>query len=91
MPPKVVRTGWKTGEQLEFLISRWPEFKRAQDKKALSDQFWPKVFEDWHNRWPVSASPSSVKEHGSTELARLMLQSDNNGVCNTFYAYPLSR
>jgi len=35
MPPKAAQSGWKMGEQLEFLLSHWPAFKCAQDAKTL--------------------------------------------------------
>lgn len=79
MPPKTSRPGWKTGEQLEFLISRWRTFKRAQDIKGL-DKFWPKVFEDWYIHWPIPHSQSLVRSHGSVEEGRLVLQKEKNVV-----------
>ena len=83
MPPKNSRTGWKTGEQLEFLISRWRTFKRAQDTKGL-DKFWLKVFEDWYIHWPIPHSPSLVRSHGSIEEGRLVLQKEKNAVRDSF-------
>ena len=79
MPPKPACAGWKTGEQLEFLLYQWPVFKRAQDNKSL-DRFWPRVFEDWFKRWPVRSTPTLIKEHGSPEAARLMAQKEKNTV-----------
>ena len=79
MPPKPARLDWKTGEQLEFLLSRWETFKCAQDSGALC-WFWPKVSEDWFARWLIPSSPSLVQEYGSIEEGRLMLQKDKNAV-----------
>ena len=73
MPPKTARSGWKTGEQLEFLLSRFSNFKRSQDEKTL-DRFWPRLFEDWYDRWPVPANPTMSKNYGSPEANRLMAQ-----------------
>ena len=81
MPPKTVRNspGWKTGEQLEFLLSRWEDFKHAQATKAL-DRFRRQTYDEWYNRWPISSSPSLAQEYGSIEAGRLMLQKDKNAV-----------
>lgn len=84
MPPKS-RSGWKTGEQLEFLISNWLAFKRAQDNKALN-QFWDRIFDQWHTRWPSVPSAALSKTHGSPEAARLMLQKDKNSVCDILFS-----
>lgn len=85
-PPKTPapRSDWKTEEQLEFLLAYWEKFKRAQDNKAL-DSFWPKVYEDWYTRWPISSSASLVLKYGSIQEGRLMLQKDKNAVSNTLY------
>ena len=50
------KAGWKSGEQLEYLLTEEANFKRAQDAKAL-DPFWSRVFEEWHHRW-VLPDPS---------------------------------
>ena len=88
MAPKPDRSGWKTGDQLEFLLSHWGSFKRAQDAKGLN-RFWAKIFEDWYDRWPVPSSPSLVREYGSIEATRLMLQKEKNTVRDDFYPFAL--
>ena len=85
MPPKPARSDWKTGEQLEFLLSRWEAFKHAQDAGALR-RFWPKVSEDWFTRWPIPPSPSLALEYGSIEEGRIMLQNDKKGVRMVFFS-----
>ena len=80
IPLKTSCPSWKTGEQLEFLISCWRTFKHAQDIKGL-DKFWPKVFEDWYIRWPIPHSPSLAQLHGSIEEGHLVLQKGKNVVC----------
>jgi hypothetical protein len=73
------RSGWKTGEQLQFLRSRFKGFKHAQDTKTL-DRFWSKLLDDWYNSWPIPSSPSLAREYGTVEEARLMLQKEKNAV-----------
>ncbi|KAF9777388.1 hypothetical protein BJ322DRAFT_1025784 [Thelephora terrestris] len=72
MPPKST-SGWKTGDQLEFLLSHWEDFKQAQDTKKL-DPFWQRVFAGWYERWPIPPSPPSSHAHESPENIRLMAQ-----------------
>ena len=81
--PKPPNSSWKTGEQLEFLLSYWPAFKRAQGSKAF-DRFWQKLFEEWYTRWPIVPTLASRQEHGSPEVARLMLQKEKSTVCDSF-------
>ena len=78
------------GEQLEYLLTCWDAFKRAQDAKRL-DQFWPKVFEDWYARWPVPSSPSLALRYPSIEEGRVLLQQEKNNVCGSFTYYFLIR
>ena len=78
-PARPTRTGWKTGEQLEFLLSHWASFKRSQNNKTL-DQFWPRVFDQWHRNWQITPSRASCREYGNPENARLMLQQSKNTV-----------
>lgn len=78
---KVPRTGWKTGEQLEFLLSHWQTFKRCQDGKKLTP-FWPYVYDHWYQRWPIVPTPDAIELYGTPENARLMLQEGKNAVRN---------
>jgi len=78
-PAKTPRSGWKTGEQLEFLLSYWKGFKSAQTAKAL-DRFWPRVYYEWHRIWETIPSADSCKAHGNPENARLMMQKKINKV-----------
>lgn len=90
MSPKPADPGWKTGEQLEFLLRRWEDFKRTQNAKTL-DKFWPRVFEDWYTNWPISSSPSLALTHGTVEEGRLKLQKAKNTVRPNFYPLHLHR
>ena len=89
MPPKTARPDWKTGEQFQFLLTCWDNFKSAQDTKAL-DRFWPKVYEDWYTRWPIPSSPSLAREYGSIEEGRIILQKEKNTVRDSFLHVALS-
>ena len=70
-------TAWKTGEQLEFLLSREGAFKRAQEAETL-ERFWQKTFEDWYHQWEIPASPSLIVRYGSISEGRLALQREKN-------------
>ena len=84
---KPSRVAWKTGEQLEYLLSRWGEFVTHQNEKGL-DRFWPRVYDGWYKKWLITPSPELVKEHGSRENAILTLRSENNGVrIMSFYKF----
>lgn len=70
--------GWKTGEQLEYLLANWDDFKHAQNMKKL-DPFWQRVFDGWHRLWLIPLPRSS---HGGEppENLRLMAQKATNVV-----------
>ena len=87
--PKLPRTAWKTGEQLEYLLSQWPAFISHQTAGKL-DRFWPHVYDTWYKNWPINPTPQALKQHGMREEAILMLRSENNQVRITeFYPHPL--
>ena len=73
------RVGWKSGEQLEFLLSQESSHKRHQDLNTL-DHFWPRVFEGWYDRWPIVATPAMTRRHKTQEDARVMMQKARNKV-----------
>ncbi|KAF9779415.1 hypothetical protein BJ322DRAFT_1113226 [Thelephora terrestris] len=77
MPPKATRFDWKSGVQLEFLLTQEARFRRCQDEKTL-DRFWPKVFEEWYHQWPIVPSIAMTRKHGSPEAARMMMQQEKN-------------
>ena len=77
--PKPSDPNWKTGEQLEFLLENWPRFKQAQDAKKL-DQFWDRIFAEWHTRWPTTVAPGSFRSREPLENVRLMLQKERRKV-----------
>ena len=85
MPSKAA---WKTGEQLEFLISNWVTFVRHQGAKKL-DHFWPRLFEDWHKRWPPHSTPALNKKYETEEAARLMVQKAKNAVRGRYHIFIL--
>ena len=73
------RTAWKTGEQLEYLLSQWPGFVSHQNSESL-DRFWPRVYDTWYSKWPIMPTPEFVGKHGSLEGATLVFRSENNKV-----------
>lgn len=84
MPPKVAPTDWKSGDQLEFLLSQESSFRRAQDARTL-DRFWQKVFDEWYHRWPLPSCPTLTHGHNTAETARFMLQKEKNKVRGSCY------
>lgn len=83
---KPSRVAWKTGEQLEYLLSQWDRFVTHQTDGRL-DRFWPHVYDGWSKAWPITPSAESIKQHGSRENAILALRLETNGVrMMSFYA-----
>ena len=66
--PKVSRQAWKTGEQLEWMLSKFDGFLRHQTDKCLED-FWTPIFHSWHAKWPITPTAESIEEHGSVDNA----------------------
>ena len=84
--PKPPKAALKTGEQLEYLLSQWTDFVANQTAGSL-DRFWPRVYDPWYQRWPISPTPQAVTQHGSLEKAKSVLRLENNQVRITdFYA-----
>ena len=77
--PKLPKAAWKTGEQLEYLLSQWPTFTSHQTAGKL-DRFWPHVYDTWYKKWPIDPAPQALKQHGTREEAILVLRSENNQV-----------
>lgn len=82
--PKPSRMAWKTEEQLEHMVTYWGSFLTHQNAGTL-ERFWPRVYDGWYQRWPITPSSESIKEHGSRENAILALRSENNNVCITSF------
>ena len=77
--PKPSRTAWKTGEQLEYMLSHWADFVTHQTQGSL-DRFWPHVYDGWYTQWPIKPTPESISKAGNRECAILTLRSENNNV-----------
>ena len=88
---------WKTGEQLEYMLSVWSVYLTHQDEGTLS-KFWPRVFDHWQKTWKIVPSASDVKEYGGPQEAILVIRAKTNKVrisnlCSldvTTTAYPSS-
>ena len=78
-PTKIPPSRWKTGEQLEYLLSEWENFKRAQNSKTLG-QFWPRVFDHWQRTWAIKPTAKDCVTHGNIQNARLMLLKEKKTV-----------
>ena len=77
--PKLARLPWKTGIQLEYLLTQWQSFLDHQSRGAL-EHFWPRVFETWYEKWPITPTPTEVSNAGSASAAMLVLRSEKNQV-----------
>lgn len=62
--PKASRQAWKTGEQLEWMLTKFDDFLRHQTDKCLDD-FWIPLFHSWHDQWPITPTAEAIEEHGS--------------------------
>ncbi|KAF9642118.1 hypothetical protein BDM02DRAFT_3193876 [Thelephora ganbajun] len=78
-------TAWKTGEQLEWLLSYWEDFITHQTEGTL-DCFWPRVYHTWYLKWLITLTPQSINQWGSHENAVLTLHSESNTrICMWFH------
>ncbi|KIJ09686.1 hypothetical protein PAXINDRAFT_17235 [Paxillus involutus ATCC 200175] len=48
---KMPNPGWTSEEQCEFLSQQLGAYQKYSEKKVYG-QFWPKLFEDWFQKWP---------------------------------------
>lgn len=87
--PKLPRGGWKNDEQRDYMLSHWTDYVTHQNAKTL-DRFWPRVYDGWYHKWPITPSRDSIREHGSKENAILVFRTDNNSVRTTSFcaSYP---
>jgi hypothetical protein len=77
--PKASRAGWKTGEQLEWMLTHWSKYLNHQNEKSL-ERFWPHIYHGWHTKWPITPSSEAVALYGSREEAILVLRMEINTV-----------
>ena len=54
------RRGWATDEQAEYLESCKASYLTVQSTKKTSE-FWPPVWEEWFERWPLSLSEKDIE------------------------------
>jgi hypothetical protein len=58
-PGKKGRKGWTTEEQTSYLESLKASYLTVQTAKKTSE-FWPAVWEEWFDRWPVELSEEDI-------------------------------
>ena len=65
------RSPWTSNDQKKWLESRKTEYLAANLKKTATKEFFPAVFKDFREKWPVpSVTEEEIKEaEGSIELA----------------------
>jgi len=60
------RRGWTTDEQAEYLESCKASYLTAQATKKTSE-FWPPVWEEWFQRWPLELSDDDIAKGKTME------------------------
>ncbi|KAF9777754.1 hypothetical protein BJ322DRAFT_1114803 [Thelephora terrestris] len=63
----VARLPSKSKEQVDYLVTHYQDFLTHQTAVTL-DRFWPRVYEGWYKRWPITPAPGATK--GSAGDAR---------------------
>lgn len=77
--PKPSKAAWKTGEQLEYMLSLWSDFIAYQNSKRLA-RFWPRVYDGWYKRWKFTPPPGSTETLGALGTAESAFKKKNNKV-----------
>jgi hypothetical protein len=66
----MTRQKWTTKEQEVWLEERKPAFFLANQRKAASKEFFPKVLQEFRVKWPApSVTQDEINFAGSLELA----------------------
>ena len=66
----MTRTPWTTNGQKEWLESRKTEYLAANINKTAAKEFFPTVFMEFREKWPVPpVTQEEIEEAGSMELA----------------------
>ena len=78
-PDKPSKAAWKTGEQLEYMLSQWSLFIDHQNAGTLS-RFWPRIYDHWYKTWPIIPTAQSIEMWGSSKEAKVKLLTENNKV-----------
>ena len=61
---------WTTEEQKAWLTALIPDYLASRGSSAPGD-FWPGLFEDWFQTWPLGEANAMEKEAGVTDQFRL--------------------
>ena len=61
---------WTTEEQKVWLASLIPDYLASRSSNAPRE-FWPGLFEDWLQMWPLGEADAKEKEAGDTDQVRL--------------------
>ena len=78
-PPKLPPAAWKTGVQLEFMLSKFSLYLTHQNEGKL-DRFWPPIFDYWQKTWPIDPPATAVKKHGGRENAIVVIRRETQVV-----------
>ena len=67
----MTRTPWTTNDQKDWLESRKSEYLAANINKTAAKEFFPAVFKEFREKWPVPpVTQDDIEEaNGSMEIA----------------------
>ncbi|KAI0039295.1 hypothetical protein FA95DRAFT_1612678 [Auriscalpium vulgare] len=74
---KVNQKMWTNLEQLEYLWARLSTYQEHQANRTTVE-FWPPLFEDWFERWPLGKDVSEDAEGVEKPVRRRLKQWFNN-------------
>ena len=78
----MTRHQWTTPEQLDWLNERVSAFIDAQADKTTTKTFFPQVFKDWGNQWPLPPlTADEIAKFNSAEEAIRKQKSKSDEVC----------
>jgi hypothetical protein len=77
----MTRRKWTTTDQEEWLKLRLAGFSDAQVNKTTSKEFFPAVFKEWRNTWPIpSPTPEEITKAGNAEKATQKKRAEEDAV-----------
>ena len=75
------RPAWATEEQLEWLATKLPDFVASRTTNAPGD-FWPTLYTDWFENWPLNNLTESEIENGVTQKVSMAHKKSVRAKCH---------